>query len=84
MRQLKIKADTETENLSVNEFDNKQIANMAKQYSKKQTELDELYAFGVVKYEELCSRFEMNLFESDINWSLRQEMVKYSKKNFTA
>lgn len=83
MKQIRIKTENLNTNLSIDSFENKLIANIAIPYSKNQSELSELYEFGVLKYQEIKSKFDNILLQRFGMWSLRQEMIKFAKQNFT-
>jgi DNA-directed RNA polymerase sigma subunit (sigma70/sigma32) len=78
MRELKITKKTKS-NLSIDEFENKTAALIARQFSSTQIELRELYEIGLNGLEKAKNTFanDQNKFERFSNWFIRQEIITF-------
>jgi hypothetical protein len=74
MRELKI-TKTESE-LSIEMFDNKLVATIARQFAVSENELDELYNFGILKFEEYKKSLSEDNFNRFSAWNIQQDIIK--------
>lgn len=78
MRELKInKIESE---LSIEKFDNKLVATIARQFAVSENELDELYNFGTLKFAEYKNTLSENDFIRFSAWNIQQEIIKRKKE----
>lgn len=78
MRELKNnKLESE---LSIEKFDNKLVATIARQFAVSENELDELYNFGTLKFEEYKNSLSEDNFISFSAWNIQQDIIKKKKE----
>ena len=80
MRELKI--EREINKLSIEKYQNKAIAEIARRYSKSEKQIDMLYEFGILKYDELKSELSKDHFIRFSIWNVTQEIIKKQKEMF--
>jgi DNA-directed RNA polymerase sigma subunit (sigma70/sigma32) len=80
MRQLKITKKAKSI-LSIDDFENKIVAQIACQFSSSQIELVKLYDIGLKGIEKANVRFanDHDRFERFSNWYIRQEIMRYKR-----
>jgi DNA-directed RNA polymerase specialized sigma subunit len=81
MRQLRI-TKKKIDSLSINDFENKIVAQIACQFSSTQIELAELYAIGLKGLEKAKMTFanDQDRFVRFSGWCIRQEIMR-NKRN---
>ena len=78
MRELKInKIENE---FSIEKFDNKLVAAIARQFAVSENELDELYNFGTLKFEEYKNCLSDDNFIRFSAWNIQQDIIKKKKE----
>ena len=78
MRKLKITKATKS-SLSIDDFENKTVAIIARQLSSSQIELKELYEIGLNGLEKAKNMFanDPKRFERFSNWIIRQAITNF-------
>ncbi len=78
MRELRINK-TESK-LSIEKFDNKLVASIALRFAKTEDELDELYDFGILKFEEYRNCLTESNFIRFSAFNIKQDIQKKKKE----
>ncbi len=74
MRELKI--NKQESELSIEKFENKLVASIARRFAVTEKELDELYNFGTLKFEEYKNILSENDFVRFSAWNIEQDILK--------
>lgn len=77
MRKIKIhKAESI---LSIEKFENKLVASLALQFAETENDLEELYNFGMEKFEEYKNNLSEIDFTSFSAWNIKQDIAKFQR-----
>lgn len=79
MRELNIN-NLESE-LSIEKFDNKLVATIARQFAVTDNELDILYNFGTLKFEEYKKILSEENFTRFSAWNIKQDIIHKKIEN---